>query len=72
MTGLIHDPAQSNLGLTTGPAVCLRCGGTKLVYRNRTPSGVEIVSGKRIPCPECGGLGKIGGRKGPRRGGRGR
>jgi hypothetical protein len=36
---------------------CRRCKGSGAVYYARIPA--EIIGGKRIQCPECGGVGRL-------------
>ena len=39
--------------------VCPRCHGLRQVYHRATPNGVEILGGKRMPCPVCQGVGTV-------------
>jgi hypothetical protein len=44
------------------PVRCLRCDDAGTVYYL---PGRDAVGGKRIPCPDCGGLGWVGGSPAP-------
>ena len=59
MGDLIHDRRQQPLPWTSHKAVCGRCKGSKTVYYASMRSGVEVIGGRRIPCPECGGKGTV-------------
>lgn len=52
----IVAPDQRALPLTP-PAPCRRCGGTGDVYY--LPGRREVIGGKRVVCPECGGSGVV-------------
>jgi DnaJ-class molecular chaperone len=43
----------------TEPLTCRRCDGAGDVYYIRTPA--PVIGGRRITCPECNGLGHVGG-----------
>jgi DnaJ-class molecular chaperone len=58
MGDLIHDTGQTVLPLAATDAICKRCKGQGTTYRTRV-RGVEVIGGKRILCPECGGVGVI-------------
>ena len=38
---------------------CPRCHGTREVYHRAAPPGVEILGGKRRPCPACQAVGTV-------------
>lgn len=38
---------------------CKRCDGAGDVYY--LPGRASVIGGKRIPCPDCGGTGWVGG-----------
>lgn len=61
MGDLIHATGQAEL--FEAKLECRRCKGEGTVYRSRLPSGVSVHGGKRVPCPDCGGRGKIGVRR---------
>ncbi len=59
MGDLIHDLQQSPLPLGRHKTLCRRCTGSGTVYYAAVRGGVEVVGGRRVPCPDCGGKGKI-------------
>ena len=63
MGDLIYSPRQSTLLWEAPVLVCQRCLGSKTVYHARSRSKVEVIGGKRIPCPECAGIGFVGARR---------
>jgi hypothetical protein len=54
--GTIHHPDQPELPIVQ-QIICRRCRGAGEVYYARVPA--DVVGGKRIGCPECGGAGKL-------------
>ena len=60
MGDLIQSPGQSTLPWEAPVLACQRCMGSKTVYRARLRSKVAVIGGKRIPCPECAGIGFVG------------
>ena len=54
--GTIHHPDQPELPIVQ-QITCRRCRGAGEVYYARLPA--DVVGGKRIGCPECGGAGKL-------------
>ena len=67
MGNLIHSLGQSTLLLEVPILVCRRCKGGKTVYHSRNRSNIDVIGGKRIPCPECPGTG-VGGGVRPKKG----
>ncbi|HEY3848478.1 MAG TPA: hypothetical protein VGL95_15330 [Acetobacteraceae bacterium] len=59
MGDLIHDRKQKPLPWPSHKTVCRRCHGSKTVYHAAMRSGVEVVGGRRVPCPDCCGNGTI-------------
>ena len=59
MPDLIHDRRQKPLPWASHKTVCRRCKGSKTVYYASTSSGVEVIGGRRVPCPECSGKGIV-------------
>lgn len=59
MGDLIHDPKQRPLPWQSHKAVCRRCKGQKTIYYAAMRDGVEVVGGRRVACPECGGKGTV-------------
>ena len=43
----------------TMEAMCPRCRGAGHVYYRATSPRVEVIGGKRVRCPTCGGRGKV-------------
>ena len=56
---LIHDRRQRPLPWASHKTICRRCKGTKTVYYASLRSGVEVIGGRRVPCPECSGKGIV-------------
>jgi DnaJ-class molecular chaperone len=56
---LIHDRKQKPLPWESRKIVCRRCKGGKTVYYASMRGGVEVVGGRRMPCPDCGGKGTV-------------
>ncbi len=54
-----RKPPQPALPWPGTDETCPRCHGTKQVYYRAAPDGVEIVGGKRMPCPVCQGVGTV-------------
>lgn len=54
-----RKPCQIALPWPGTDETCPRCHGTKRVYHRATPIDVEIVGGKRIPCPACQAVGTV-------------
>jgi len=54
--GTIDHPDQPELPIVQ-QITCRRCRGAGEVYYARFPA--DVVGGKRIGCPECGGAGKL-------------
>ena len=54
-----RKPSQIALPWPGTDETCPRCHGTREVYHRATPPGVEIVGGKRLPCPTCQGVGTV-------------
>ena len=54
--GTIHHPDQPELPIVQ-QITCRRCRGVGEVYYARIRA--DVVGGKRIRCPECGGVGKL-------------
>lgn len=54
-----HKPPQIALPWPGQDATCPRCHGTREVYHRAAPPGVEIVGGKRVPCPTCQAVGTV-------------
>ncbi len=61
MGDLIHSLGQSTLLLEVPVLVCRRCKGGKTVYHARNRSNIDVIGGKRMPCPERAGTGVVGG-----------
>jgi DnaJ-class molecular chaperone len=40
------------------PISCQRCKGQETTYRVKV-HGADVIGGKRVTCPECGGEGKV-------------
>ena len=59
MGDLIHDRRQKPLPWASHKTVCRRCKGSKTVYYASMRSGVEVIGGRRVPCPECSGKGIV-------------
>jgi hypothetical protein len=59
MGDLIYDRKQQPLPWQSHRTVCRRCKGSKTVYYVSMPGGIEVVGGRRIACPECGGTGAV-------------
>jgi DnaJ-class molecular chaperone len=59
MGNLIHDRKQKSLPWESSKTVCRRCKGSKTVYYAALRGGVEVVGGRRVPCPDCGGKGTV-------------
>jgi DnaJ-class molecular chaperone len=59
MAELIHDRKQKPLPWKSHKSVCRRCKGSKTVYYTALRPGMEIIGGRRISCPECGGTGTV-------------
>jgi DnaJ-class molecular chaperone len=59
MGDLIYDRKQQPLPWQSHRTVCRRCKGSKTVYYVSTPGGIEVVGGRRVPCPDCGGTGTV-------------
>jgi hypothetical protein len=55
---LICDRSQVCLPLALTPIAWQRCKGQGITYRFKG-HGVEVIGGKRVTCPECGGEGKM-------------
>lgn len=51
-------PDQPPLPLTP-PVPCERCDGQGTVYRT---GRADVIGGKRIACPDCGGTKWVGGK----------
>jgi len=54
-----HKPPQIALPWPGSDQTCPRCHGTREVYHRATPPGVEILGGKRRPCPTCQAVGTV-------------
>ena len=54
-----RKPPQPALPWPGTDETCPRCHGTTQVYYRAAPDGVEIVGGKRMPCPVCQGVGTV-------------
>ena len=59
MGDLIHDRKQKPLPWQSHRTVCRRCKGSKTVYYVSMRGGIEVVGGRRVACPECGGTGAV-------------
>ena len=59
MGDLIHDRKQKSLPWQSHRTVCRRCKGSKTIYYVSTPGGIEVVGGRRVACPDCGGKGTV-------------
>ena len=59
MGNLIHDRKQKPLPWESHKAVCRRCKGSKTVYYASMRGGADVIGGRRVPCPDCGGKGMI-------------
>ena len=51
MGNLIHDRKQKPLPWESRKTTCRRCKGGKTVYYAAIRGGVEVVGGRRVPCP---------------------
>ena len=59
MGNLIHDRKQKPLPWESHKTACRRCKGSRTVYYASMRSGVDVVGGRRVPCPDCGGKGTV-------------
>jgi hypothetical protein len=59
MGDLIHDRRRKPLPWQSRKTVCRRCKGSKTVNYVSMRSGVEVIGGRRMPCPDCGGKGTV-------------
>jgi hypothetical protein len=59
MGDLIHDRKQKSLPWQSHRTVCRRCKGSKTVYYASMRSGAEVIGGRRMACPDCGGTGTV-------------
>jgi DnaJ-class molecular chaperone len=57
MGNLICDRSQVCLPLAATPIACQRCKGQGTTYRVEV-HGADVIGGKRMTCPECGGEGR--------------
>jgi hypothetical protein len=58
-TATRRKPHQIDLPWPVAEVICPRCRGTKQVYHRATRPHVEVIGGKRIPCPICAASGKV-------------
>jgi hypothetical protein len=54
-----QKPRQSALPWPGSDEICPRCHGAREVYHRTTLPGVEILGGKRMPCPTCQAVGTV-------------
>jgi hypothetical protein len=54
-----RKPLQLALPWPGTDEICPRCRGTREIYYQATPKGVDIVGGKRVPCPACQAVGTV-------------
>jgi hypothetical protein len=59
MGNLIHDRKQKPLPWESHKTICRRCKGSRTVYYASMRGGVEVIGGRRVPCPDCGGIGTV-------------
>lgn len=59
MGEVIHDRKQKPVPWASRKTVCRRCNGHKTIYHAAVRPGVEIIGGRRVTCPECGGTGTV-------------
>jgi hypothetical protein len=52
-------PEAETLPWESHKTVCRRCKGSKTVYYASMRGGVEVIGGRRVPCPDCGGKGTV-------------